>query len=101
MTFQAELIDIDFLWHLIDESYEESQDGDLITFVHPRRGRLTALQSGNVAMLFTGGFHDNRGLPATAALRSIPLASPAASMGCSELPGVVVPFPTRMASEGL
>lgn len=92
MTIQAEVIDIDYLWHLIDESYEDLQEGDLITFVHPRRGRLTALQSGNVAMLVTGGFHDNRGLPATAALLVLPTALTAAPRASAGLPGVVIPF---------
>ncbi|MNK98883.1 hypothetical protein D3C87_1192610 [compost metagenome] len=63
---QAELIDIDFLCYLIDESYEDHWEGDIVTFIHPRRGKLTAIQSGRVAMLIPGDVRDNRGLPVTA-----------------------------------
>lgn len=63
---QAELIDIDFLCYLIDESYEEHWEGDIVTFVHPRRGKLTAIQSGRAAMLIPGRAKDCRALPVTA-----------------------------------
>ena len=64
---QAEIIDIDYLWYMIEEeSYEDHQDGDIIVFCHTRRGWLTALQSGNAALIIPGKVRDNRGLPATA-----------------------------------
>lgn len=64
---QAEIIDIDYLWYMIEEeSHEDHQDGDIIVFCHSRRGWLTALQSGNTALIVPGKVRDNRGLPATA-----------------------------------
>ncbi len=90
---QAELIDIDFLHFLIDESYDDQQDGDLITFVHPRRGRLTALQSGRTALLIEGGFKDRRGLPATACVLALDEAFEGAPRPLQESSGVVIQFP--------
>jgi hypothetical protein len=72
-TTTAELIDIDFLWFLADEAIDEPVcDGDLVTFQHPRRGRVTGLQSGRLAMLIAGGFQDLRGLPETASVTDPP-----------------------------
>lgn len=89
----AELIDIDFLWYLIDQCFEDHrQDGDLITFCHPRRGRLTALQSGKVAILFKGGFNDRRGLPATASILPLDMTTLVAPRPLPESSGVVVAF---------
>ncbi len=91
----AELIDIDFLWFLADEAIDEPIcDGDLVTFDHPRRGRVTGLQSGRFAML-VGGYQDSRGLPATADITILPDASPSPSTGHPEASGVVIPFPAR------
>lgn len=70
MTTKAELIDLDFYCHLLDESHEVEviQQGELNLhrIIHPRRGFLTAIQGGRCVLLVQGDFHDNRGLPATA-----------------------------------
>jgi hypothetical protein len=94
-TATAELIDIDFLWFLIDEAdHDHQQDGDLITFHHPRRGPLTALQSGRAAMLIGGGFSDRRGLPATAAVLALDITPDDTSRPLLESSGVIVFLPT-------
>jgi len=93
-TATAELIDIDFLWMLIEESYDDHQDGDVITFHHPRRGRLTALQSGRTAMLTEGGFNDRRGLSAISSVLAFDIAADAAPIPLPESSAVVIPFPT-------
>ena len=101
MTTQAaELIDIDYLWYLIDESYEGTIDGDLVTFVHPKRGAFTALHSGRVALLIPGDIHDNRGLPATASLHAFTMAAGEPSSRPSGDLGVVIPFPNKSAPRG-
>jgi len=96
VTIKAELIDIDFLCYLVDESYEGTIDGDVVTFHHPRRGKLTALQSGRVALLIQGDLEDRRGLPATADLHAF---TPPFSEAPRGLPGVVIPFPSQMPQE--
>ena len=91
-AIQAELIDIDFLWFLIDESYEIHQDGDLITFTHPRRGRLTAHQSERTALLIAGGFQDRRGLPATASVLGLEVGPHDTARRAPAPTGAVIPF---------
>ena len=97
MTTQAaELIDLDFYCDLLDESHEVEiiQQGELNLhrIIHPRRGFLTAIQGGRFVLLVQGDFHDNRGLPATAAV--LPLALPLDGLPAAPegLPGVVIPF---------
>lgn len=100
---QAELIDIDFYCDLLDESdvIEIIQDGELNLhrLIHPRRGFLTAIQGGRYALLVAGDFHDNRGLPVTAALYAFGGASERPAEAVSDLPGIIVPFPSKNARE--
>jgi len=68
----AELIRIDYLWDLIDISYEENwPQADLVVFTHPHRGKFVALINGGYALLTTGDYRDNTKLPSSAEI--IPL----------------------------
>lgn len=103
---QAELIDIDFYCDLLHESEEVEiiQEGELNLhrIIHPRRGFLTAIQGGRYVLLVAGDFHDNRGLPVTAAVYAFG-GRAATQTGLYAERGAIIPLhqPPSQSSRGV